>query len=163
MPRRIYFAYGSNLHRAQMQERCPGAVPLRRHVLDGWRLVFRAWADIVPCPGEQVQGALYEVTPDDEAALDRYEVVPDEYVQRAILDADGNELCFFYQMLEAPLCPPEPWYLEVIRQGYRDWGLDEALLEAALRDTAVLSVPGAASLQAPAAGGAASLLHEVAG
>lgn len=129
---RIYFAYGSNLHRGQMQERCPGSVALRPFVLEGWRLVFRVWADVVPSPGDHVVGALYLVTEADVQALDRYEVVPDEYFQHVERDAEGREAFFFYRMQQAPFHPPEDWYLEVIRQGLRDWGHGEESLHRAL-------------------------------
>lgn len=76
-----YAAYGTNLDPARMSERCPHS-PLRTTGwLTGWRLTFggeeHGWdgalATIVPDPIEQVFVAIYDVTPADEVALDRWE------------------------------------------------------------------------------------------
>ena len=73
---RIYFAYGSNLNKRQMMDRCPTAVPLRTHELLGWRLLFQRTADITPSFGHTVLGALYTVTDADIQALDQFEGAP---------------------------------------------------------------------------------------
>lgn len=77
----LYAAYGSNLDPARMGERCPHS-PLRgTGWLTGWRLTFggedHGWdgalTTIVQDPFEQVFVGVYDVTPDDAAALDAYE------------------------------------------------------------------------------------------
>ena len=77
----LYAAYGSNLDPAQMLARCP-ASPLRDcGWLPGWRVTFGGedlgWDGALPTlaedPAGQVFVALYEVSPSDEAALDRWE------------------------------------------------------------------------------------------
>jgi gamma-glutamylcyclotransferase (GGCT)/AIG2-like uncharacterized protein YtfP len=83
----LYFAYGSNLDREQMQRRCPGARLVGRAVLHGYRLAFAGWsqgwgggvATVEPCPGSHVPGAIYEVTAEHVATLDRAEGVPFAY------------------------------------------------------------------------------------
>ena len=76
-----YAAYGTNLDPARMSERCPHS-PLRgTGWLEGWRLTFggedHGWdgalATIVPDPFEQVYVAVYDVSEDDELALDGWE------------------------------------------------------------------------------------------
>ncbi len=52
--RHIYFAYGSNLNRAEMGIRCPDAEPLVPAELVDWRLTFRGVADIEPAGGRTV-------------------------------------------------------------------------------------------------------------
>ena len=37
-----YFAYGSNLHHAQMKRRCPKCRYIKKHVLHDYRLTFRS-------------------------------------------------------------------------------------------------------------------------
>ncbi len=74
-----YFAYGSNLNVDQMQWRCKNAVPLGPYTLQGYRLVFRFYADITPAPGKSVKGGLWEITDEHEELLDRYEGYPDLY------------------------------------------------------------------------------------
>ncbi|KRF29441.1 gamma-glutamylcyclotransferase family protein [Nocardioides sp. Soil805] len=77
----LYAAYGTNLDPARMSERCPHS-PLRATGwLTGWRLTFggeeHGWdgalATIVEDPIEQVFVAVYDVTPEDETELDRWE------------------------------------------------------------------------------------------
>ena len=65
-----YFAYGSNLNVAQMTQRCPGAKPLGRIELSGWKSVFRGVADAIQEPGAFCYGGVWRITPEDEAALD---------------------------------------------------------------------------------------------
>lgn len=82
-----YFAYGSNLSRAQMADRCPTARLLGPAVLADHRLAFthrsERWrggvADVVADPGGRVWGLVYELRPDDLTALDAYEGHPDRY------------------------------------------------------------------------------------
>jgi AIG2-like family len=77
----LYAAYGSNLSPAQMTMRCPHS-PLRgTGWLEGWRLTFGgeehgwngAMATIVEDPLHRVFVALYDLSPLDEAELDRTE------------------------------------------------------------------------------------------
>ena len=74
-----YFAYGSNLNIGQMQWRCKNAVPLGPYTLQGYSLVFRYYADIIPVPDKSVKGGLWEITEEHEVLLDRYEGYPELY------------------------------------------------------------------------------------
>ena len=78
---RLYFAYGSNLDREQLRERCPSSrgrfrARLRDHRLD-FTYYSSRWtggaADVVPHSGEEVWGAVYELHDDDFNRLDRFE------------------------------------------------------------------------------------------
>ena len=132
--RRIYFAYGSNLHLGQMRQRCPSARPLRTYVLADYRLAFREFADIEPSPGEQVAGALYDVGPEDVAALDIYEGVEGGfYAQVEHVMEDGTEM-FFYRMPPGPVSPPTQAYLDIILAGLRDWNLPANRVLAAMEE-----------------------------
>ena len=77
----LYAAYGTNMDPARMGERCPHS-PLRSTGwLPGWRLTFggeeHGWdgalTTIVEDHFEQVYVAVYDVTPEDESELDRWE------------------------------------------------------------------------------------------
>ena len=90
----LYFAYGSNLHRADMLARCPAALPLGRARLPDHALVFRSWADVAPAPGRAVVGGLWRITPACAAALDAYEDVAGGLYRRWILPVlpeDGDD------------------------------------------------------------------------
>ncbi len=77
----LYAAYGTNLDPARMQERCPHSPLHGTGWLQGWRLTFAgeeigwdgALVSIVEDPFEQVYVAIYDITDDDEAALDQWE------------------------------------------------------------------------------------------
>lgn len=73
----LCFAYGSNMDRDAMAERCPaarlvGPARLERHRLAVMR---EGYATIVPDPGRHVWGVLWDLAFPDVAALDRYEEV----------------------------------------------------------------------------------------
>ena len=139
--KRYYFAYGSNLHREQMRRRCPGSRPIGPCQLPGFELVFRRVADIVPSPGNSVAGAVYSITKADELALDRYEGfrVKDPllgmYRKESFLAEIGGETVevMYYTMNEGAIASPSDYYLDVIREGYRNWGLPNNTLNAAVR------------------------------
>jgi len=77
----IYFAYGSNMHPAQMRERCAGSRARGIGFLADYRLAFPRWspvrrhavASIVASPGEGVWGVLYDMTAEDWTCLHRCE------------------------------------------------------------------------------------------
>jgi gamma-glutamylcyclotransferase (GGCT)/AIG2-like uncharacterized protein YtfP len=127
-----YVAYGSNLNVAQMTRRCPTAKLLGPTAIHGWRLVFRGCADVTRAPGGSVPGGLWSIGPQDEAALDRYEGYPDYYGKRwvRVRFADGRYgRAMVYVMRGSPaMAAPSPGYLETIRDGYADFGLDPGLL-----------------------------------
>ena len=136
-PRRLYFAFGSNLNLAAMRSRCPDSVPLRTVAVCDWSLVFRGWLDIVPAPGRRLDGAIYRVSAADEAALDEYEGVSTGYYEQIRMPVPGTgEAAFAYRMLDgSQIFPPPADYYGIVEQGFRDWDLPLAPLEAALEQS----------------------------
>lgn len=135
--RRLYFAYGSNLNREHMRYRCPTATPVGPLFLPHASLRFRGVADVVyrrdsdqTCPG-----ALWEITREDERALDRYEGVSHNLYQRhhftVLIDGQRHRV-LVYQMTDVGIMPPTVAYYETIVQGYRDFNLPLPALERAL-------------------------------
>jgi len=132
---RLYFAYGANLNRSHMRERCPTAEPLGPAVLPDHRLIFRRVADLEPVRGEFAVGVLWRIRHTDEVALDQYEGFPIVYgkAERSVfLPDDQTAEVMLYLMNRGGHAPPPAAYLEGIRQGYRDFELPEALLDAAV-------------------------------
>jgi uncharacterized protein YozE (UPF0346 family) len=74
--RRLYIAYGSNLNLEKMRQRCPTAKVVGAGVVRNWRLLFRVVATIEQCKGKQVPVLIWDIQPQDEAALDIYEGYP---------------------------------------------------------------------------------------
>src|SRR5258705_10018424 len=83
----FHFAYGSNMSRALMGARCPGAVVLGVATLSGWRFVINpdGVGSIAPHPGALLRGVLWRVTPRDLVALNAYEGVDTELYLRRVL------------------------------------------------------------------------------
>ncbi|MCB1219840.1 MAG: gamma-glutamylcyclotransferase [Planctomycetales bacterium] len=136
-PRRLYFAYGSNLSRDQMADRCPAALPLAPYALGGHRLEFvgegnSRWgrggvATVVPQPGSSVPGALWLLTPECEAALDRFEGVDSGryFRDEQLMQHDGNPVLIYIATDERGAAnKPNRKYLDVITLGYANWQLD---------------------------------------
>lgn len=122
----LYFAYGSNLNRYQIKMRCPLITPVKKVVLEDHRLVFKGVADVEPCKGEKVYGALYKITRLCEKALDIYEGYREGgrgLYDKAFLDLEGGGTMMLYFMTRGRYAPPSDYYLNVIREGYKHWDL----------------------------------------
>ncbi|KAJ7272040.1 Butirosin biosynthesis, BtrG-like protein [Mycena haematopus] len=83
-PKTLYFAYGSNLWRHQMDVRCPDNKFVGVARLPDWRWMIntRGYANVVPSEGDEVWALLYELSQADEEKLDGYEGVPTSYVKQ---------------------------------------------------------------------------------
>lgn len=127
----LYFAYGSNLNIEQMDKRCPAAKPVTGIIIPNWRLVFRGYADIEPCENATLLGGLWEITKECEKTLDRYEGVNGGLYRKCYFKYQDQDV-LFYRMNETGIYYPAPWYIEVIKEGYDDFGLDLADLSAAV-------------------------------
>lgn len=141
----LYFAYGSNLNLRHVRRHAPGAKPVGVARLDGYKLVFRRFIDITPDKSGHVWGAVYDISPACERALDAYEGFPTLY-RKITLDvevsgASGQAMAqaMAYVMNEDGVAPPEIAYFTAVVQGYRDWKLDPAPLTKAR--IAVLHAP----------------------
>ena len=144
MAKLLYFAYGSNLHMLQFKRRCPGSSVAGRARLPDYRLAFTRYstkrkggvADIVPEPGAEVWGALYEITPPDLEALDTFEGVPRSYRRENVTVYDDagaprEALCYFANQTGA--FAPSKMYLGLIVNGAVEHGLPEEYVESLRR------------------------------
>ncbi|MDR1706259.1 MAG: gamma-glutamylcyclotransferase [Clostridiales bacterium] len=145
----LYVAYGSNLNLAQMAKRCPTAKVVGASELVGKRLLFRgarggAVATVEPYEGGRVPVLVWEITPADEAALDRYEGFPFLYRKEKVeVELDGKPVsAMVYIMNEEvpvgcyrPLGQPSVYYYSVILEGDRDADFDADLLRQATADS----------------------------
>jgi hypothetical protein len=129
-----YFAYGSNLNRTEMVERCPGATVMGVAVLPRHRfLITRAgFATVVNNDWSLVHGVLWMITDSDERVLDRYEGLAEglyhkrrrwvELVappQRTAVDS------LLYVATDAEPGRPRAGYLEQVIAAAEDQGLPE--------------------------------------
>ena len=136
MERTLYFAYGSNLDPRQFRRRCPGSTIVGRARLPDYQLSFTRYstkrkggvADIVPNPGAEVWGVLYDVDDAGMAALDEYENAPRSYRRETVrvFDDQGVGLeAVAYIANQTGVFAPSRMYLGLIVQGARDHGLPE--------------------------------------
>lgn len=138
---KVYLAYGSNLNLKQMAYRCPDAKVLGSTALEGYRLVFRGYnggsvATVEKHADGSVPVLLWEISPRDEAALDRYEGWPRLYRKETVTVLLGGKLveAMVYIMNEGkPLGGPGLFYYNTIMDGYLDAGFDTTILERAAR------------------------------
>ena len=146
MKERFYIAYGSNLSVGQMDARCPDAMVYGKAVLKDRKLVFRFHATVEECKGAQTPVAVWKISENDEKRLDRYEGYPKYYVKEMLrvkvkrpdyLKAAEEEVdAMVYIMAEgrSEICPPSRNYYRTLEEGYRTFGFDRKILEAALKE-----------------------------
>ena len=127
-----YFAYGSNLCKQQMRERCPDSQPKFIATLPNHKLVFTGWsrnwrggvASIISYRGGKVRGAIYEVTEACLRQLDKHEA---GYARLnvTVFDEDNEPVPAITYIKSGQLDEslPSKEYAAVITQGYQDWGI----------------------------------------
>lgn len=138
---KYYLAYGSNLHVAQMQRRCPGAIPVGTAWIEGYRLAFRgsktgAYLTIIPDRRTKVPVGVWLIDRDHELALDIYEGFPTFYRKKTlpitITRADGTqeaaEGLVYLMPPSAKKGIPSEKYVSTCAVGYRCFGLDAQYL-----------------------------------
>ena len=142
----LYFAYGSSLLRAQMERRLMGNRPVTRAYLKGWRLAFMGNSaerkgpvvNLLSDPARFVPGTLYELNEVMIQYLDRAEACEKGIYQPLAVEVemdDGSQHpATSYRLLAGnpPFGQPNLGYLMQVKQGYKEWGLPEEVLEEAL-------------------------------
>ena len=130
-----YFAYGSNLNRKQILERCPDSKPEFIATLPNYKLVFAGWsrqwrggvASIRPFRGEKVLGAIYEISDRDLSRLDSYEGYPRNVNRLNVTvfneDDEPIQAITYIKAGQSEETQPSPEYVSIIQGGYRDWGI----------------------------------------
>ena len=132
----LYFAYGSNLNHQQMKNRCSGARYIKKHTLNGYKLCFShktnhsvyGHANIIKNKKSEVQGALWDITKNDEDKLDGYEGVDYNYYQKEYFTFKGKKILVYVQKVYY-FQKPNSTYLHTIIEGYKDCGLDTKKLK----------------------------------
>ena len=144
MSKRLYVAYGSNLNIRQMKHRCPGAKLYGTGVIDNYELQFKgqphgAFATIAPKEGAFVPVAVWEISKQNEQALDCYEGYPSHYFKQNVpvrLDGEEVNAMVYIMNLRMGFGMPSPYYYQTVYEGYNDCGLDTDVLDQAVKDSA---------------------------
>jgi cation transport regulator ChaC len=134
----LHFAYGSNMSRALMGARCPGATALGVATLAGWRFVINpdGVGSIAPHRGGLVYGVLWRLTPRDLAAINAYESVDTAlYLRRVLPVRIGRRRApaLVYLARRQGEGTPRPGYISVVVEAARDWQLPEPYIESLQR------------------------------
>lgn len=149
--KRLYLAYGSNLNVRQMRYRCPSAKVIGTAAIRNYELLFKgsrsgSYLTIEKKRGGKVPVAVWEVSAENERALDRYEGFPTFYYKKEMSlnvkllnDTIERRAAFVYIMHEErPLGMPTESYMDICREGYGEFEFDEKFLRAALERSARL-------------------------
>ena len=149
MSKRYYAAYGSNLNIPQMMRRCPDARIIGTASIPDYRLMYKgsqsgSYLTIEPAEGFSVPVGVWEVSEEDELALDRYEGFPSFYYKAEMkLPITGiysgkvrtRRLFVYIMHEERKLGVPSPFYVRICREGYKAFRFNQGILDAALEYT----------------------------
>ena len=143
MSNRVFAAYGVGLNRSEMVKHCPTAKPIGTTELKNYRLMFlggnaSAVATIERMKGGSVPALLWEITPQDEAALDRWIGVPELYRKDTVkvrLNGAAMDAYVYILIGNKPPNKPSAFYFSTLLEGYRAVGFDAEILNAAIQDS----------------------------
>ena len=147
---KLYFAYGSNLCKKQMMDRCKDSKDLENYYLNDHKLCF-CWnglssnpngvANVVEETGSKVPGVIFEISDNDETVLNRREgfnLTPKVYIKKCIKHKGQSVLYYVLNDVLKRKCnprkPKESYWKDKIYQGYKDHQLDTKYLKEALNN-----------------------------
>ena len=142
---KYYAAHGFFTNAVQMADKCPTAAIVGTGELKGYRLCFKgsdaeAVAVAAPDKDATIPIRVWEITPADEAALDRCEGFPALCGKEQVkVKLDGKTVTASFYVLNAeglPLGRPSAFHYKTIIEGYEDMGLDTKPLSKALETAA---------------------------
>tara|TARA_B110001452_G_scaffold25531_1_gene20102 strand:- start:97 stop:456 length:360 start_codon:yes stop_codon:yes gene_type:complete len=118
-----------------MKRRCKDSVFLKKINLKNFRLTFRSKyraADIEPKKNSKVPGALFMISKSDEKKLDVYEDYPILY-KKYYFTYYGKKVMTYTMTKKTSFAFPTKRYLNIVKRGYKDCGLDNKELNTALK------------------------------
>ena len=130
------------MNRVEMAKLCPTAKLIGATELKNYRLAFRgskasAVATIEKAKSGSVPALLWEISPQDELALDRWIGVPELYRKAAIKVRRDDALvdALIYILISGkPQNKPSAFYYSTLLEGYRAAGFDADILKTAVQD-----------------------------
>ena len=129
----VYFAYGANMDRAAMRERCPASRPLGPARLMNHRffIMRQGTGSVRRAAGAVVHGVLWELALADVRALDRFEEVASGLYGKAVipvLKTGGGARAIVYIGSSLEDGAAQPGYLEIVIAAAREAGLPNSYL-----------------------------------
>lgn len=134
----LYFAYGSNLWKEQMADRCPNHECLGVGVLRGYKWIIskRGYATIIKSPDDYVLGRVYRLTESDEEKLDIKEGVHKGLYRKEVLGVFLGETplrCLVYIDRETQEGNPKNEYIERMNKGLSEANLPDEYVNRYIR------------------------------
>ena len=141
MSNRVFAAYSVGLNRAEMAKRCPTAKPIGTTELKNFKLAFRggsacAVATIEKTKGSSVPALLWEITPQDEAAFDRWIGMPEQYRKEMVKvrwNGTAMDVLVYILIGHKPQNKPSAVYYNTLLEGYKAAGFDTEILKVAVQ------------------------------
>jgi gamma-glutamylcyclotransferase (GGCT)/AIG2-like uncharacterized protein YtfP len=130
-----YFAYGSNMVASQMATRCPNASILGLACLQGYRFRInsRRVGTVIPDQTHQVYGLLWDISPQDLLALDRYEDVKAGLYEKTnvvVEPLSGRQVeALIYLATDQSIGLPRPRYMKDVVAAAKQWKLPQAYIQ----------------------------------
>ena len=146
MNNRLFAAYGVGLNRTEMAKHCPTAKLIGTAELKKFKLMFRggnacALATIEKAKGCSVPALVWEISSQDEAALDRLTGGPELYRKDMIIVRCNGiiaEALVYIMVSGKPQNKPSAFYYSTLLEGYRSSGFDVDILRCAVSESAEL-------------------------
>ena len=138
-----YLAYGMNTNKGQMAWRCPRARSLGKVDLDGYKLAFKQYCDVVPHPTSKTECVLWDITPECERSLDLLEGYPDFYGKKEVeVKYKGRKIraMIYYMTDHYGFGAPSEGYLNMVVEGYRSHNMPIMQIVQALEDITVCTL-----------------------
>ena len=130
--KKLYFAYGSNMNRPQMNFRCKSSRAVAIAKLPNWKFLInsRGVATVVPKNGKVAYGVVWAISRDNERSLDYYEGVREKIYSKSeveILIEEKKISTLIYIAENQSPGVPRKGYLETVIDGaksfnaHKDW------------------------------------------
>jgi len=131
----LYFAYGSNMDRAAMLQRCPASKPfgLARLMRHRFIIFDEGYASVVRDPHRVVWGMVWDLALADVPALDRYESLSTGLYAKVIqpvVTVQGPRRAVVYVGRSARPGAPLPGYMEGVIEAAQHAGLPEDYIKS---------------------------------
>ena len=135
-----YFAYGSNINSENMHKTCPGAKSLGTTFLLDYKLAFMgnkgaAIACVESAKGEKVPVVVWELDLGDVKKLTNYVTLPYLYKRGQKQVKLGDKMLdgiMYFPTLNLKHCLPSEGYLNTLRGGYVEHGLNTEAIDKAI-------------------------------
>jgi len=137
---KLCLAYGFFVNPKQMADKCPTAAIVGTSELKGYRLLFKgahaeAVATVETDKDSAVPVLIWEITPADEAALDRCEDYPARCRKETVkVKLDGKSVSALVYIMNDGIPPGRPgaYHYNAVLAGYEAAGIDVDILRKAL-------------------------------